>query len=109
MNLTSDQLAYILERRYLNIKIGTDVVIKSTASQDPDHPYGWRNNKDAEILEWKVQDYPEPSEQEISRLWGILEDQYNSDPYRMDSQMFLFTITSGGTYTKPKIIINGEL
>jgi hypothetical protein len=56
-----------------------------------------------------VQDYPEPSEQEISRLWGILEDQYNSDPYRMDSQMFLFTITSGGTYTKPKIIINGEL
>ena len=85
MNLTLDQLAYILERKYKNIQFGKDVIITCTVKED-----SVENNADATISFWNIDYITKPSEKDIETYWNILKEQYHSDETRIDSDMYKF-------------------
>ena len=107
MNLTVDQLQYVLERKYQGIRLGVDVVVVGTVTEDVSHPEGFINNPDAKILEWKIDNVPQPDDAEIDRLWGILKDQYDVEGHRIDSQMYQFIHYRD--WSGPTITINEDL
>ena len=84
--MTLDQLCYVLERKYKNIKIGQDVlVICSTSVSDESNML--IRVPDARLMNWKVKHIQEPSQENLEEWWGILSEQYHSDPSRMDSDI----------------------
>ena len=107
MNMTADQLNYVLERKYKNIRIGMDVVVVCTVTNDLSQPEGFVNNPDAVILEWNVEGIAQPDETELNRLWDVLKDQYHSDATRHDSDMYNFV--NFRNYTIPSIEINEDI
>ena len=107
MHLSLDQLSYILERKYINIDIGVDVQLACTA-QPPDEFGNHVLNNDAWITEWKLSYIPKPSYEDLEKWWGVLEEQYHSNPDRPDSQMHKY-MHSSRVSKKPTIIINSEI
>ena len=109
MNLTTDQLSYILERKYTNIQIGNDVLIVCTVT--PTETGEFIQSDDAHIIEWRLRNFPQPSEEEIDRIWQLVKDQYNSDPSRSDSEMsnFLRATNKTNKTNKPIIKLNTDL
>lgn len=107
MELTTDQLTYILERKYTNIRIGSDVMIVCTVQPQMENG-SYIQNKDAHIIEWHIPQIPQPTVDEIERLWDILKDQYNSDPARPDSEMY-HILRAGSSQGKMKIKVNPDL
>jgi len=90
MQLTADQLSYVLERKYVGLIVGTHVLITGQRATELDEYGDPINLPVGQIAEWNVKNIPQPNEEEIERLWSILEDQYHSDPDRMDSDMHKF-------------------
>lgn len=80
-NLTSEQLEYIIRRRFPQLKIGSDVLIIERL--DVEVPESW-------IAEWNSKDISEPSDQEIMNYWIKLEKQYNADPEMEGSKINKF-------------------
>lgn len=107
MNLTIDQLTYILERKYTNIKVGGDVLIVCTVTRNPEDGTFTPNN-DAHIIEWYVPHISKPTVDELANLWDILKDQYNSDPVRPDSEMAIM-LRKNEKNGKPKITVNPDI
>lgn len=105
MNLTTDQLSYILERKYQNIKIGQDVLIVCSSCMENNTLI---SNPDAFIIEWYLPNIPQPSVQELEITWNNIKDQYNSDPNREDSEMALF-LKQRDVKFKPTVIINEDI
>lgn len=87
--MTLDQLSYILERKYNNIRIGSDVIIICTTTRSENGRFLIKN-PDACIAEWNINDIPQPTVENIHKWWTILEEQYNSDPSRVDSKMYAY-------------------
>jgi hypothetical protein len=90
MRLTLDQLCYVLERKYNGIRIGIDVHVTETTTPDITHPTGMRSDENATILSWNISQIPEPSIDQIQKMWSVLEEQYHSDPTRRDSKMYFY-------------------
>lgn len=108
MNMTIDQLLYVLQRKYTGIRPGIDFILTGTIEPDINEPTGTRNNKDASIFQWNLTNIEQPSEQELQRLWSILEQQYHSEPARPDSELFKFTNFRNYS-ANPNITINEDL
>lgn len=87
MNLTVEQLAYVLHRKYQNINPNTDYSLEETMSEDSSNETGWISNGDARIVEWKIETVKQPTESELKKAWEILEPQYNADPTLSDSKL----------------------
>jgi len=85
--LTLDQLSYVLERKYKNIRIGSDVIISCTVTLAPDGRQ-YIYNSDAAIVEWRITNIGQPTDELIHDLWNKLQEQYNSNPYRVDSELY---------------------
>ncbi|PPD55715.1 MAG: hypothetical protein CTY12_00215 [Methylotenera sp.] len=105
--MTIDQLTYVLERKYINILINTDVSI----ALDTSHTFGpngevQQYESDAYIIEWRL-DLEQPTTEQLNQWWNLLKDQYNADPYRPDSEMAAFLKTRAFDYELP-IIVNPE-
>jgi hypothetical protein len=88
-SLTLDQLSYVLERKYKNIIIGHDAIISCSVNLSDDNRK-YIKNPDAEITEWRLLDIDKPSDDLLGELWNKLKDQYNSDPTRVDSDMYKY-------------------
>lgn len=94
--MTLDQLQYIIERKYNNIKMGSDVIIACTLTKTTDGRQLIKNS-DAKIIEWNINYLNKPSDSEIDDLWNKLSDQYHADPTRIDSAMYKHTNTIDST------------
>lgn len=106
-NVSKDQLSYILERKYLGINVGTDVLIEETTTADPTCSRGYISNKDAQIIQWNIADFLQPSNEELERLWGFLEPQFNSDMNQYESELFKYLHPK--EFELKRITINEEL
>lgn len=91
MDLCSEQLIFLLKRKYEGIKIGKHVVIEETATNKRD-PYGEPIPAyDAYIAEWNLKKTPKPSDDEIMRIWNIIKDEYHGSEsfYHSDLSKFI--------------------
>lgn len=107
LKITSDQLSYILERKFPGIVSGKDFVLAQSVDSSNRCPYtGQPTNKcDAQIIEWRLKSILQPPEKELERIWNILEEQYHAEADRPDSKMYLFLMKR----KKVKVQINEEL
>lgn len=101
MNLTIDQLTYILQRKFTNIVPGKDFIVSATIADDTKTV-----NTDASIIEWNIDYISKPTDEELSKYWDILKDQYNSDESRVDSEMFKLVY---GKQVNKRIVINEDI
>lgn len=106
MQLTSDQLAYVLERKFIGIQVGKDVIVYCTGSMDNDNEFV--HNADAVLSEWKLKEIAKPSDEEIMGWWEKIKEQYHSDPYRPDSEMYLY-LKQKEKQSRPPILINEDI
>lgn len=104
--LTADQLAYVLERKYVGIRIGVDALVTCTVNMERDEYGELPSNNDGFIAEWNLKDIPKPSVEQIMQWWEILSEQYHSDPQRIDSDMRKFVRSK---QPKPTITINEDI
>lgn len=106
ISISKDQLQYILERKYLGIKVGKDVLIADTTTDDQTRSRGCVSNKDAIIIQWNL-NIPQPSGEMIDRLWKFLEPQFNSDMNQYESELFQYLHPK--EFNLKRITINEEL
>jgi hypothetical protein len=104
--LTADQLAYVLERKYVGIRIGVDALVTCTVTMERDEYGELPSNNDGFIAEWNLKDIPKPTVEQIMQWWEILSEQYHSDPQRIDSDMRKFVRSK---QPKPTITINEDI
>lgn len=107
MSFTLDQLSYILERKFNNLIVGQDALIGCTVEGPTDRGL-YVPNKDACIHQWNVTNFPQPTTEDLDKWWGVLEDQYESDPERPDSAMFKL-IHGENTNALPSITMNEDI
>lgn len=89
INISKDQLSYVLERKYPGIKVGSDVIIRETTTSDLTCSRGYVSNKDAHIVQWNI-GVPQPSDEDLDRMWTFLEPQFNSDMNQYESELFKY-------------------
>ena len=87
--MTLDQLAYILQRKYKNIAIGSDAIIVCSTEKSADGRQ-FIHLPDARITQWNITYVAQPSDSELNILWERLQEQYHSDPLRRDSEITQF-------------------
>lgn len=104
IELTLDQLSYILERKYINCSPGEDFVLTENVEHNPEtgRPEPQRN---AQIREWHMEGVDQPSDEYLQRLWERLKEEYHGRPNREDSEMAQFMAKRNPR----KITINEEL
>lgn len=85
--MTLDQLVYVLERKYKNIIIGNDLLVVCTSRSSDDGRF-MINNDDAHLVRWVIPNIMEPTQEQLEEWWDKLKEQYNSDPTRVDSDMY---------------------
>ena len=107
MNISLDQLSYVLERKFININVGQDVQLACSA-QLPDEYGNIGLNDDAWITEWRIPSIPKPTDDDISSWWDKLKDQYHSNPDRPDSLMNKY-MEKNRIVQRPTIMINNEI
>lgn len=107
LKVTSDQLSYILERKFPGICPGRDYIITQSVDSNARDPLTGlpQSNLDAHITEWRLDEIEQPSVDELKRLWIILEEQYHSEIDRPDSKMHKFMVKRN----TPKVVINEKL
>lgn len=88
--MTSDQLSYVLERKFHNIKPQRDFVVAIDTSHTNVDGIFQQCQGSAYIFEWKIKHITCPTVPELQKYWDILEPQYQSDPNRPDSEMFAY-------------------
>lgn len=102
--MTSDQLSYVLERKYIGCKPGVDFVIAESVTEDPETGE-LVSNGDAEIKEWHLTDKEQLSEERLEDIWEKLKEEYHGRPDREDSEMAKFI----SKRNKRNITVNEEL
>lgn len=105
--MTIDQLSYVLERKYINIRIHHDVIIACLTDHQMIDGTFHQTISDAFISEWRIDYIDRPTNGELDLWWELLKDQYNSDPYRPDSEMSQFL--NSRSSTKLPIVSNPDL
>jgi hypothetical protein len=98
MNFSTDQLSYILERKFINLQVGNQALIVCSAI-GPNENGAYIPVNDAYIIQWNLSYIPKPTTEELEQWWEVLEDQYNSDPSRIDSDMY--KLVNGVEYNRP--------
>lgn len=101
--MTLDQLSYVLEQRYNNIKIGNDALLACTTTRSEDGRF-LINNPDAVIVEWRINYLEQPTADVLDELWVKLSERYHSDPGRIDSEMYKYLNKKNDTI--PPVTIN---
>lgn len=86
MDLTLDQLSYVLTRKFDKLELGVDACLVCPA-KGPDENGVYTPIPGAYIIWWNVDSIPKPTTEELDSWWEVLKDQYNSDPTRDDSDM----------------------
>ena len=107
MNFTTDQLSYVLERKFIGLVPGRDALLICSAD-GPDEYGRYTAIADASIVQWNVPYLPKPTDTELETWWNILEAQYQSDPSRIDSAMYKMVNDVGGVIDK-QITINTDI
>lgn len=64
--MTNDQLTYIIERTYPNVKIGIEVIVACSVSMENNKII---HNNDAFIVTWLTNEYQKPDQDTINDLW----------------------------------------
>jgi hypothetical protein len=107
MNFTTDQLSYVLERKFIGLIPGRDALLICTA-EGPDDRGRYNAIADASIVQWNIPYIPKPTDEELATWWAILEEQYQSDPSRVDSAMYKMVNDVTNTPDK-QITINSDI
>lgn len=107
MNLSTDQLSYILERKYTGLVPGRDALIICSA-EGPDEYGRYTAIDDAKIIQWNIPYLPTPTDEELATLWATLEEQYQSDPSREGSAMWKL-VNAQPSATLNQITINADI
>jgi hypothetical protein len=105
--MTVDQLIYILERKFHNIRNQIDFIVACHTSHTRINDIFEQIIGDAYILEWRIDYIPQPNTEEISNWWKVLEEQYNSDPTRPDSNMVKYL--NSRKANNPPVVINSSI
>lgn len=87
MNFTTDQLSYVLERKFTGLVPGRDALLICSAD-GPDDRGRYTAIADASIVQWNIPYLTKPTDTELAAWWAVLEEQYQSDPSRIDSAMY---------------------
>lgn len=105
--MTSDQLSYVLERKFHNIKPQQDFIVATDTSHTNINGIFQQCQGGAYILEWNIKHLDCPTIPELLKYWDILEPQYQSDPNRLDSEMFAYLHSRPNI--QPPIFINDDI
>lgn len=102
--MTTDQLSYILERKYVGVIPGYDYILSESVNRDPETGK-LEHAGDAQIRDWFLQDIPQPTEEQLQQLWEKLKEEYHGRPDREDSVMAQYIASRN----QRKVTINEEL
>ena len=105
--MTNDQLSYILERKYTNIRPHQDFNVATDTSHTTIDGIFQQHQGSAYILEWNIKHIECPTVPELHKYWDMLESQYQSDPDRPDSEMFAYLHNRPNI--QPPIFINDDI
>lgn len=106
ITISKDQLAYVLERKYPGIRVGSDVILEETTLPDT-CSRGYISNKDAHIVKWNLNNIPQPSEEMLDKIWTFLEPQFHSDINQYESELFKYL--NPKEFEANRITINEDL